>query len=81
MDKAPRKVAPKRRRKDRRHALSYVARQPRYAAFAVSASGVPRIKQYMANHEKHHGRANCRQEYVAFLQRRGLWFDERHVLV
>ncbi len=54
--------------------------QAGYAAFTVSASGVPQVKQYIANQEAHHARTDFKEEYLAFLKRHGVSFDERHVL-
>lgn len=54
--------------------------QAGYAAFTVSASGVSRVKQYIAGQEAHHARTDFKEEYLAFLKRHGVSFDERYVL-
>ena len=54
--------------------------QAGYAAFTVSASGVPQVKQYIANQEVHHARTDFKEEYIAFLKRHGVSFDQRYVL-
>ena len=51
-----------------------------YSAFSVSESGVPQVRRYIQNQEKHHRRASFRDELVALLERHGLAWNERFLL-
>ena len=53
--------------------------QAGYAAFAVSASLVERVKEYIAHQEEHHQQNTFQDEYLAFLRRHGLTWDDRYV--
>jgi putative transposase len=51
--------------------------QPGYAAFSVSQSNVKAVAAYIEGQEEHHRRISFRDEYVGFLKRHGLEFEER----
>jgi REP element-mobilizing transposase RayT len=53
--------------------------QAGYGVFAVSASNMPRVCNYIANQREHHRLADYRHEYRALLERHRVTFDERHV--
>jgi REP element-mobilizing transposase RayT len=53
--------------------------QTGYAAFSVSASNVERVKRYIADQEEHHRKVTFQEEYVAFLKRHGVAYDERYL--
>jgi putative transposase len=53
--------------------------QTGYAAFSVSASNVERVKRYIADQEEHHRKATFQEEYLAFLKRHGVAYDERYL--
>ena len=59
-----------------RHAFAW---QSGYGAFSVSQSNVESVRQYIAHREEHHKTMSFQQEYVAFLQRHGIAYDERYV--
>ncbi len=53
--------------------------QTGYGAFSVSESNADRVRQYIAGQEEHHRRVSFREEYVTFLQKHGIEFDERYL--
>lgn len=54
--------------------------QPGYGAFSVSKSNVGRTLAYIGNQEAHHQRKTFREEYVDFLRKHEIEFDERYLL-
>ncbi len=53
--------------------------QTGYAAFSVSKSGVQAVREYVATQEEHHSRVALRDEYLEFLKRHEIEYDERFV--
>jgi len=53
--------------------------QEGYGAFTVSASGVDSVKQYILKQEEHHRKRTFQEEYVEFLRRSGVEYDERYL--
>ena len=51
--------------------------QEGYGAFTISASHLDAVRRYIANQVAHHRRRTFQDEYVAFLTRSGVKFDER----
>lgn len=51
--------------------------QDGYGAFTVSASNVAAVKSYIAQQEEYHRRKTFQEEYVGFLKRSGVEYDER----
>ena len=51
--------------------------QEGYAAFTVSASGLPRLLAYIRAQEKHHEKVDFKQELLALLRKHGVEYDER----
>ena len=51
--------------------------QPGYAAFSVSRSNVKAVSAYIARQEEHHRKVSFSDEYVLFLKRHGIEFEER----
>ena len=58
----------------------HFAWQSGYGAFSVSGSGVNEVQAYITNQEAHHARLSFEEEFVAFLRRYGVPYDEKHVL-
>jgi len=50
-----------------------------YGAFAVSKSNIPEVKDYIENQADHHRHRTFREEFITFLQRHGIEYDERYV--
>ena len=51
--------------------------QEGYGAFAVSASNRAKVSSYIANQEEHHRRISFQEEFLAFLKKHEIQFDER----
>jgi putative transposase len=50
-----------------------------YGAFSVSRSNQEAVLKYIAGQEEHHRTVTFQEEFVAFLKRHGIEFDERYV--
>jgi len=50
-----------------------------YGAFSVSKSNVPEVLRYIANQEKHHRRVTFKSEFVDFLRKYEIDYDERYL--
>jgi REP element-mobilizing transposase RayT len=50
-----------------------------YAAFAVSFSNIEAVKRYLARQEEHHRKQTFQEEFVAFLRRHHIEYDERYL--
>lgn len=53
--------------------------QQGYGAFSVSRSGVHGVVRYIANQEEHHRKRTFQDEYLEFLARYEIEYDERHL--
>lgn len=53
--------------------------QTGYGAFSVSKSNVPEVERYIASQEEHHRHVSFQEEFLAFLRRHGIPFEERYV--
>ena len=53
--------------------------QEGFGAFSVSHSDVGRVANYIHNQPTHHRRKSFQQEYLEFLERHHLPFDERYI--
>jgi REP element-mobilizing transposase RayT len=53
--------------------------QDGYGAFTVSASLLETVKRYIARQEEHHRKKSFREEYVEFLRRSGVEYDEKYL--
>src|SRR5262245_40052160 len=53
--------------------------QSGYGAFSVSQSNVARVRRYIADQEEHHRKRTFQDEFLAFLRRHAVEFDERYV--
>jgi REP element-mobilizing transposase RayT len=59
--------------------LSGFTWQAGYGAFAVSYSHLDRVKEYLSRQAEHHRRISFQEEFIAFLQRHGIEYDERYL--
>ena len=50
--------------------------QSGYAAFSVSQSNVEAVRQYIMNQEEHHRVVSFQEEFLAFLKRHGIVYDQ-----
>jgi REP element-mobilizing transposase RayT len=53
--------------------------QAGYGAFSVSKSAVPIVVEYIKNQPQHHRQCTFQEEYLEFLQRHGVEYDERYL--
>ena len=53
--------------------------QTGYGAFSVSHSSVEAVREYIAGQEEHHKTLSFQEEFVAFLHRHGMEYDERYL--
>ncbi len=54
--------------------------QTGYAVFSMSESNRQTVIEYITNQERHHCKMSFQEEYLAFLEKHGIEFDERFVL-
>ena len=45
----------------------------------MSVSNVDAVKEYIANQEEHHRKKTFQEEYVAFLQKHRVDYDEKYL--
>lgn len=50
-----------------------------YGEFSVSYSNLGRVKQYLYNQAEHHRVRTFKDEFLAFLKRHNIKYDEQHV--
>ena len=50
-----------------------------YGAFSVSKSVEDQVIKYIRNQEAHHRRRDFKQEFLAFLKKHGVEYDERYL--
>ena len=50
-----------------------------YAAFSLSASAMTAVKRYLAGQEEHHRRRTFQEEFVEFLKRHEIEYDEHYL--
>ena len=53
--------------------------QEGYGAFSVSASQIENTIRYIRNQKKHHQKQTFEEEYIGFLKKNGMEYDERFV--
>jgi len=53
--------------------------QPGYAAFTVSVSNRDVVKEYIANQPDHHRTKSFQEEYVMFLKKHQIEYDEKYL--
>jgi len=58
---------------------SKFAWQAGYGVFSVSESNIAAVTNYIANQEKHHRRQTFQEEFIAFLKKNNVAYDERYI--
>lgn len=53
--------------------------QSGYAALGVGQSNIEALKRYIANQKEHHRKKTFQEEYIAFLKKYNIEYDERYV--
>ncbi|HMV51694.1 MAG TPA: IS200/IS605 family transposase [Blastocatellia bacterium] len=59
--------------------LREFAWQEGYGAFSVSKSNLPSVVAYIQSQRTHHQQKSFQEEYLEFLQKHGVEYDERYV--
>ena len=59
--------------------LAGFAWQNGYGAFSLSASALPAVKAYLAAQEEHHRTRTYQEEFVEFLKKHEIAYDERYL--
>ena len=59
--------------------LQGFAWQAGYGAFAVSYSNIGQVKKYIADQAEHHRVRSFKEEFLAFLKRHGMKYDEQYI--
>jgi REP element-mobilizing transposase RayT len=50
-----------------------------YGAFSVSQSNAASVVKYTREQEKHHQRVTFQEEFISFLKKNGVRYDERYI--
>lgn len=58
---------------------SVFAWQEGYGAFSISVSDVQRTIEYINHQPEHHGKMDFKTEFLAFLKKHGIEYDERYI--
>jgi len=53
--------------------------QTGYGVFSVSESGLAAVTKYIAGQEEHHKKHSFQEEFVAFLKKNNVTYDERYI--
>jgi putative transposase len=53
--------------------------QAGYGAFSVSQSNVLAVSEYIAHQEEHHRKVSFQEEFLTFMKKHGIEYDERYV--
>jgi REP element-mobilizing transposase RayT len=53
--------------------------QAGYGVFSVSESSVPAVTKYIATQEEHHKKRSFQEEFLAFLKKNKVAYDERYI--
>jgi len=53
--------------------------QEGYGAFSIGTSSIKDTVHYIENQEEHHLRVTFQQEFVAFLKKHEIEYDERYI--
>ncbi len=59
--------------------LREFAWQDGYAAFSVSPSVLPHVKQYIRTQQEHHRKMSFQEELVVLLEKHGVEYDKRYI--
>ncbi|HET7100989.1 MAG TPA: transposase, partial [Terriglobia bacterium] len=56
-----------------------LGRQTGYGAFSVSQSNAASVVKHIRDQEKHHQRVSFQEEFISFLKKNGVPYDERYI--
>jgi putative transposase len=58
---------------------SKFAWQVGYGAFSVSQSNIAAVRQYIADQEEHHRKISFQEDFLAYLKKHKIEYDERYI--
>ena len=61
------------------HRQRTFAWQTGYGAFSVSQSNVPAVVKYIRDQDLHHRKVSFQEEFVTFLKRHRIPYDEKYI--
>ena len=64
---------------EKRWVLGRFSWQEGFGALSYSHSQIPQVDRYIQNQERHHARTTFRDEYMAFLKKFGVAYDQRFI--
>ena len=64
---------------EKRWMLGRFSWQEGFGAFSYSHSQISQVVRYIQNQERHHARTTFRDEYMAFLKKFGVAYDQRFI--
>ncbi|MFA4943324.1 MAG: IS200/IS605 family transposase [Lentisphaeria bacterium] len=64
---------------EEKRVIGHFAWQAGYGAFSVSESATANVKTYIENQQEHHKVCSFQEEFVAFLKKHGISYDERYI--
>jgi putative transposase len=53
--------------------------RPGYGSFGVSESNMTSVRRYIENQQVHHRKVGFKEEFLAFLKKHHMSYDERHL--
>lgn len=53
--------------------------QPGYGVFSYSKSQVGKVRDYIKNQKEHHKKVSFKEEYILFLKKFGIDYDEKYI--
>lgn len=53
--------------------------QEGYGAFSISGQGLPRVKAYIEQQAPHHQTMSFKEEFIDFLEKHQIPYDERYL--
>ena len=59
--------------------LRMFAWQEGYGAFSIGISQIDKTKEYINNQDEHHKKTSFRKEYLSFLKKNQIEYDERYI--
>lgn len=65
--------------KDKGGILGEFQWQKGYGAFSIGQSQIETVKKYIRNQEEHHKRVSFQEEYLDFLKKYGVEYDEKYI--
>jgi REP element-mobilizing transposase RayT len=63
----------------RKSGYTEFAWQSGYGVFSVSESSIPAVTKYIAMQDEHHRKRSFQEEFVAFLKKNKVVYDERYI--